>query len=348
MTGHAAGETSTTLLIDCETDLDRGGRKEEEVRELVQRPRPGNTGEQPSPFTGLLQRKCACGRGTGSHGTCSECRQKKDLGMQASGTIERSVGDADPIHGQAATVPERATFHMRSVPGHNFGRVAVREKSGTFEGDENGPGERTTASAGTGGNRIDFTFDPSTSNPVPQCDRIVFVQLIKMTADGSSLKPGSYYTPWACRDVAALTDGSYIDHDCPCNTPYYTDCFNGTAGSSGAATATATSFDAPQTGGGTKGFASAANPTGWNTVVYSFRTHAFCAEGAECGMFYDGIQWDYTKTAADHAAGSVGTSTATASVTPAGPGTTIQNALNKFDSAKGFTPCAMSVRPRNP
>jgi hypothetical protein len=235
-----------------------------------------------------------------------------------------------------------------AAQGYDLGAIAVRDRTGTFEGEGDTLEDRTVATASTGGNRIDFTFDPTTSSPVPQCKRIVFVQLIQMTADGASIKPGAYKSGWNCRNAAALDDGSYVDHDCACNMPYYTDCFNGTAGSSGATTASAPSYDAPQAAGGDKGFASAANPGGWNSVLWNFRTLAFCAEGTDCGLFYDGIQWNYSKTAAEHAAGSLGTSTATASVVPPSPGTTIQKALDKFDSAKGFRPCAMSVAPRSP
>jgi hypothetical protein len=206
--------------------------------------------------------------------------------------------------------------------------------------------EQTGMSASTSGNRIDFTFDPSTSSPKPQCSEIVIVQLIQMTADGSAIDPGTYYTPWTCRDAVVLSDSSYIDHDCPCVTPYYTYCFNGTPGSSNGSTSNATSMDAPMTGGGTRGFNSAANPTGWTTVRYNFETYGYCAAGTDCGSWYDGIQWNYTKTAADQAAGNNGTSTSTGSFLPPGGRSTVIRAFDKFNSEKGFTPCTASVVPR--
>jgi len=203
-------------------------------------------------------------------------------------------------------------------------------------------------SGSTSGNRIDFTFDPSTSSPKPQCDEIVIIQSIQMTADGAAINPGSYYTPWKCRDAVALNNSTYIDHDCACVTPYYTYCFNGTPGASDGVTKNATSIDAPSTGGGDKGFKSASNPTGWQQVVYRFETYAFCAAGADCGIWYDGIQWNYTKTDADSAAGRTGTSSATGSLSPPGPGSTVVRAFNYFNSVKGFVPCTMSVIPRLP
>lgn len=217
--------------------------------------------------------------------------------------------------------------------------------TGTRAGEDNSP-EQTGMSASTGGNRIDFTFDPTTSYPRPQCDEIVIVQLIQMTADGSAIMPGSYYTPWLCRDAVALSDANYIDHDCPCVTPYYTYCFNGSPGASNGVVRNATSTDAPQTGGGDRGFNSVANPSGWTKVQYKFETYGYCAAGTECGTWYDGVRWDYTKTATDHAAGSAGTATATASLLPPGAGSTVVRAFDKFNSEKGFTPCVASVIPR--
>lgn len=202
-------------------------------------------------------------------------------------------------------------------------------------------------SASTAGNRIDFTFDPTTSTPRPQCDQIVIIQWIQMMADGSSILPGTYYSPWICRDAIALSDATYIDSSpgCPCSSPYYTVCANGTPGASNGVVRNATAFDAPMTGGGDRGFQSATNPTGWSTVVYGFETYAFCAAGTECGTWYDGVIWNYTKTAAQHAAGGNGTATATGSPLPPGPGSRMVRAFDHFNNTQGFTPCMYSVAP---
>jgi hypothetical protein len=203
--------------------------------------------------------------------------------------------------------------------------------------------------ATTAGNRIDFTFGPTTSAPKPQCDEIVIIQSIQMTADGSPIIPGAWYSPWKCRDAVALAEATYIDHDCPCTTPYYTYCFNGTAGASDGVTRNATSVDAPDaTYGGDKGFRHPSNPTGWQTLTWHFETYAFCAAGTECGTWYDGVAWNYTKTDADNMAGRNGLSTATASLTPPGPGSTVVKAFNHFNSVKGFTSCIVSIIPRVP
>ena len=194
--------------------------------------------------------------------------------------------------------------------------------------------EQTTLTGGTSGNSFTSEFDPTTSSPVPDCDRIVITQSVKMTADGTALMPGTYYSPWKCRDVTALSDGSYLDHGkCTYTTPYPVDRGIGTAGKSNATgTAKATYGDAPATSGGDKGFKSAANPGGWSTVTYYFENYALCALGKDCApmsgplsgpTWYDGIAWQYAKTAVDDAAGGNGTATATASLLPPTVGATI-------------------------
>jgi hypothetical protein len=207
--------------------------------------------------------------------------------------------------------------------------------------------EQTTTSGSTSGNRIDVTFDPTSSSPRPDCDQIILTQWIQMTADGSAMLPGTYYSPFTCRDPTALSDGTYLDHgSCSYKTPYPVDRGIGTSGWSNASgTGNATYFDAPTTSGGDRGFRSAANPTGWQSVTYRFGNYAFCAAGTECGTWYDGIAWEYTKTAADHAAGRAGTATATASLVPPGPSSTIVVAFDQYNSVKGFTPCLYSSTP---
>lgn len=204
--------------------------------------------------------------------------------------------------------------------------------------------EQTISSASTSGNSFSITFDPSTSTPTPQGDRIQFIQSIQMTADGVAIKPGTYYSGFAYRDPTATSDATYIDHLSNFTTPYLADHGFGTAGhSNSSGTANATFSDAPGTGGGDKGFHSASNPTGWRTVTYNFETLAFCTEGTDCGTWYDGIGWSYTKTAADQAAGNNGVSTTTNSL--AAPSSSTIAAFNKFNSVKSFTPCTMSVSP---
>ena len=288
--------------------------------------------------TALVQRsKCACGGASGLSGGCASCA------------------------GSAVATPKRNSI-SDSASGHSFGSVPVHRSrsAGKFsinispasvpssgqqtEASDEDPQEQTTTSATTSGNRIDVTFDPTTTSPTPHCSRLILTQWIRMVADGSSIMPGTYYTPWTCRDPTCLTDATYLDHgSCSYTTPYPVDRGIGRAGSSNGTAVSATYFDAPTTGGGDKGFNSSANPTGWNTVTYFFGNYAFCAEGTDCGTWYDGVLWNYTKTAADHAAGRAGTATATASAMPPRPGDTIIQAFDQYNSVKGFTPCMYST-----
>jgi hypothetical protein len=232
----------------------------------------------------------------------------------------------------------------RSGASHEIGAIPVLPPEVTEVGDDEL--EQTTLTGGTSGNAFTSEFDPMTSSPLPDCDRIVITQSIRMTADGTNIKPGSYYSPWTCRDPTTLSDGTYLDHGkCTYTTPYPVDRGIGQAGRRNASgSAKATYGDAPRTEGGDKGFKSAANPNGWSTVTYYFRNYALCAKGNDCRpvlgpIWYDGIAWEYTKTAADHAAGSAGTATATASLIPPTGNATVIQAYNKYNAVKGFTPC---------
>jgi hypothetical protein len=234
----------------------------------------------------------------------------------------------------------RLTVHVTQA-----GTPKTGESDADQEADLREP--QTLMNASTTANRIDFTFDPTTSTPKPNCDEIVIIQSIQMNADGAPILPGTWYSPWKCRDAVCLADTTYIDHDCACTTPYYTYCFNGTPGASDGVTRNATSVDRPDaTAGGDKRFRSPANPTGWTDITWTFETYAFCAAGAECGTWYDGVSWYYKKTDADNTAGRNGTSNATASLSPPSPGSRVVRAFNKFNSEKGFTPCVASVIPR--
>jgi len=204
------------------------------------------------------------------------------------------------------------------------------------------PAPRHPMTASTSGNRIDFTFDPTAKTPKPNCDRIVIVQLIQMVIDGSPVTPGNLLAAWTCRDPVVMPGTAhYIDHDCGCSTPYYTDCFNGTAGvSTSATTQNATSFDAPRVQNDTiRKWKSPSNAGGIETAVFNFETYGYCGHGAECGQWYEGIQWTYNKTAAQHTAGSFGTSTVGSNLPVPGATSTVVATYNRFNTVKSFTPC---------
>lgn len=261
------------------------------------------------------------------------------------------TGTRPRVSAPAPARPQSRVGGCTSRPGtaaHEFGAIAVFAPERAEAADDDL--EQTTLTGGASGNVFTSEFDPTTNLPAPDCDRIVITQSIRMTADGADIKPGTYYSPWACRDATTLSDGTYLDHGkCTYTTPYPVDRGIGTAGKSNASgTAKATYSDGPTTGGGDKGFKSAANPGGWSTVTYYFENYALCASGKECAQvsgpvsgptWYDGVAWQYTKTAADAAAGGAGRATATGSLAPPGAGATIIQAFNKYNAVKGFVPC---------
>lgn len=331
----------------------------------------------------LSRRSCACGGAAGLGGSCGSC-QAKELALPQrnggpSGHAFSTPGVDGGLHAFAeARSHAGLTAYAGNRPGHGFGRTHVRPptsdaqssqrapfaarsagrmsmrvargaataRSNATEISDESPNEQTASSSSTSGNRIDITFDPTTSSPRPQCDQIIQTQWIQMLVDGTPIMPGTYYTPWTCRDATCLPNATYLDHgSCTYTTPYPVDRGIGTSGSSNGTVTNATYYDAPRTSGGNRGFRSAANPTGWQTVTYLFGNYAFCAAGTDCGTWYDGIAWNYTKTAADAAAGLDGVATDTASLAPPGPNSTIVAAFDQYNRAKSFTPCLYSRSP---
>jgi hypothetical protein len=226
--------------------------------------------------------------------------------------------------------------------GHDFRRVRVRTGAPIPARSAGGemPEEGTMTTAKASHNSIDLAFDPTTTSPKPRCDRILFVQMIQHTADGAAMLPGAYWRAYVCRDATALPSGHYIDHaDCAWTTPYAADYGIGKASTADKVIPDAATHDTLNTSGGDRKFRSAANPNGWQTVVFHFESYAFCAAGRKCGTWYDGVAWDYTKTAADEAAFHTGVVTVTGALAPPAPGANVIQAFNSYNQARGFVPC---------
>lgn len=69
------------------------------------------------------------------------------------------------------------------------------------------------------------------------------------------------------------------------------------------------STDKPNNTGGLKGFYDkSTNPDGWKTCVLKFNVFAFCSKGLDCGTWYEGVSWEFTKTHEDHKKGRPGVS----------------------------------------
>jgi len=222
----------------------------------------------------------------------------------------------------------RCNERARDGAVHDFAKIAVAS-------DE----ERSKMTAAAKGNVIDLTFDPATTKPVPKCTRIVTVQTVKDFADGKTIMPGTYYAPWKFKDKVALADSTAIDHVASDKTPYYTDTGVGSEGHSNGGTKSATEKDTPNTGGGDKGFYSKTNASGWKTVKYEYETFGYCAEGTDCGQFYEGIAWTYTKTDADATAGKDGTVAVGSDLAKPGAAAPVVKAFDKFNTDRGFVPC---------
>ena len=68
--------------------------------------------------------------------------------------------------------------------------------------------------------------------------------------------------------------------------------------------------DGPRNGGGKNGFYhKTSNPGGWKTCVLDFQVFAFCSKGLDCGEWYEGVAWRYTKTHKDQEKGTPGVAT---------------------------------------
>lgn len=190
----------------------------------------------------------------------------------------------------------------------------------------------------TSGNRIDIAFDPDNSSKVKKCEKIVHVQYIRMLVDDVVAKPGDYYSGYKYRDPVTTDDGWYVDHLQTEKTPDYQQGMGD--GKKNGDSAKATISDAPNTGGGDKGFYNlSANPKGWKRVNYEFSSFAYCMKGDDCGKWYEGVQWEYTKTWEDARDGKKGESKIIDKNVTSEPSKSQLEAFEKFNKAKGFTPC---------
>jgi len=199
------------------------------------------------------------------------------------------------------------------------------------------PKNNPNAESKTKDNRIDIVFDPDKSKKVKKCNKIVHVQFNSRFADGKLIKPGDYYSGYKYKDKVATSKGWTVDCLKTETTPDYQQGVGN--GKKNGGTVKAKISDAPQTGGGDNGFYDAnTNPTGLKKYVIKFATFAYCMEGPDCGTWYEGITWEYTKTWKDQRDGNKGTSTITNNCVEQ-PSPDHIEAFDKFNKEKGFTPC---------
>ena len=189
------------------------------------------------------------------------------------------------------------------------------------------------------GNRVDLVFDPDKSSKVTKCEKIVHVQFVRNHCDGAVITGAAYSPALAHKDASVTSsDGWAVDSLASETTPDYQ---QGTGvGKKNGGSTKATMMDAPQTGGGSKGFFDAvSNPSGWRTVRYEFATYGWCMKGTDCGKWYEGTTWEYVKTWEDARDGKDGTSTITGKNVTTGPTAGQKDAFAKMNSKKSFSPC---------
>jgi hypothetical protein len=191
----------------------------------------------------------------------------------------------------------------------------------------------------TSGNRIDIVFDPAKSTKATKCEKIVHVQFVRRFGDGAVITPSAFAGSLRHKDADTTAEGWCVDSLASETTPDYQQSKGGDGKKNGGS-ASATMSDAPQTGGGDKGFYNAtSNPGGWRSHRKEFYAYAYCMKGPDCGKWYEGLHWDYTKTWEDQRDGKLGTSTILDKNVTTGPDAGLLAAFDKFNENKGFEPC---------
>ena len=220
---------------------------------------------------------------------------------------------------------------------------ATRDAESSFTADPVGSTVEQCKSAGDesttkNDNEIDIVFDPDKSKKVKECDRIVHIQFMRYYADGKIVNGADYSSAYEHKRAITTDKGWVVDCLSGENSPDYQ---QGTGdGSKNGGSSKATMWDAPQTGGGDKGFYDkVGNPTGWKTIRFEFATFAWCMEGSECGHWYEGVTWQYQKSYKEEKAGKKGKAKLTKKNVSSSPSKDQIAAFDKFNSERGFSPC---------
>jgi len=206
---------------------------------------------------------------------------------------------------------------------------------------DKGPNDGTTVKH----NSINIAFDPAKSTHDIKCSKIVHVQFNRRIADGKVIKPSESAPNLAFKDALTTKNGWTVDCMQSETTPDYQQGGGhgyGDVGKKNGGTANATLFDAPSSPTIAKngGFYDAkTNPKGVKKYEIEFSAFAYCMAGADCGKWYEGVRWCYTKTYKDAANGDLGSSKVTKNCVT-GPSKEQLDAFNLFNTDRGFTPCA--------
>jgi hypothetical protein len=193
----------------------------------------------------------------------------------------------------------------------------------------------------TNQNQITVDFDPSLSSIVTTCAEIADIQFVRITADGNVLAPGTYYSGWTYRDAVTTAANYWVDFlNGEPRPDYQQGGLIGQLGYKNGGSRNAWIPDAPQTQGGDAGFYSTGNPGGWKTVLYEFWTYCWCMNGTQCGSWYQGLSWTYTKTWQDQRDGRLGVAAIVNNDIAPPPVTALIDAFNLFNTNFHYVPCA--------
>ena len=187
-------------------------------------------------------------------------------------------------------------------------------------------------------NAIDLVFDPDKSEKVKECNKIVHVQFVRKSIDGKVVKPGDAYDGWKYRDKVTTDKGWGVDHLDGETTPDYQQ-GSGNGKKDDTYRKDAKIHDAPNFDDDAYFYDKDNNPKGWKTYKNEFKTFAYCMEGPDCGKWYEGVNWEYVKTADDQKNKKPGTSKITNQNVTTAPDKDLIEAFDKFNKDKGYTPC---------
>jgi uncharacterized protein RhaS with RHS repeats len=153
-------------------------------------------------------------------------------------------------------------------------------------------------------------FDPTKSTLVSKpCDRIVFVQALKLFIDGKPVGPRVFHGVNALGKVNSpdldklmtadgwRLDGASTTSTAPWMTPDQEYYLNGLwqvpSGYYGCGSRPAITADAPGLNDNDR-YRKKKDGPGIRDIRMEFYTFAFCASGADCGSFYEGVHWEHT------------------------------------------------------
>jgi hypothetical protein len=176
------------------------------------------------------------------------------------------------------------------------------------------PSGRPYRQLGTKTSEMNLSFNPSESRLVGRCDRILFVQVCQIIADGKPILPGKFFAGFKFRDAWALADGSFVDLLAPDSIgPHY----EATAaigfhresppGSGQVISDSSIMGDAPVAKNQAIMFDPVKNPKGFKEALFKLEVFATCAAGSDLNKFYEGVRWTWKLTERENRAGGLGT-----------------------------------------